>query len=34
MAQISPAQQIQPLSVQSMKNCLDYREKVNICPCT
>ncbi|KAK7117645.1 hypothetical protein R3I94_023015 [Phoxinus phoxinus] len=23
---------IQPLSVQSMKNCLDYREKVNICP--
>ncbi|XP_067235404.1 interleukin-17 receptor A [Chanodichthys erythropterus] len=25
---------IQPLSIQSMKNCLDYREKVNICPCT
>lgn len=26
-------QQIQPLSVESMKNCLDYREKVDICPC-
>lgn len=34
MAKRCPVQQIQPLFVQSMKNFLDYREKVDICPCT